>query len=95
MSWSESFGPCTLEELENLEPKNKVSQEQFTAAKAAVVELARSGCVGTDVRFVGALNGHENEDHKPLPGWTNDCVYISLSQAREPSAQDRAANEGS
>lgn len=102
MSWHVGFTKLTIDELTNLEVsdqelQNGLAREPFERAVAALCELAESGILGdpTAVRFSGSLAGHANKDHSALPGWTPDTVYLSISQVREPSAQDKAANENS
>jgi hypothetical protein len=95
MSWSQTFGPLTLEELDELKPNETVrSRNQFEEALHAAVHIAESGVLGDPkkIRFSGSLFGHENENHVPPPGWSPDSVGISISQAREPSELDKAAN---
>jgi hypothetical protein len=90
MSWSESFGPCTLDELRALEPVNPQTTEardQFDATRAAAVAVVESGVVGDPKvrRFLGGLSGHANPGHAPASGYANDCVYVSIGQAVEAS----------
>lgn len=95
MSWSESFSNLTYDEVDALKPKNaNTDPGQFEACLGALVELIDTGCIGdrSKIKFSGSLVGHANENHNPLPGWSPDFVNISLSQVREPSALDKAAN---
>lgn len=102
MSWYISFNKLTIDELTNLEAsdqelQNGLGREPFERSVAAICELAESGVLGdpTKIRFSGSLAGHANKDHSALPGWTQDSISLSIAQAREPSALDKAANENS
>ncbi len=53
---------------------------QITAAKTAVLALVESGSVGSGTFNVTA-SGHANPDHKPVKGWANDVISISVSCA--------------
>lgn len=102
MSWSVSFSDLSVEELEELDApdwnlQNGLARNSFAESKAVLVQLAKSGILGSPdkIGFSGFLNGHANADNNALPGWTPDCVSIHLSQVREPSRLDKAANAGS
>lgn len=99
MSWSVLFSNLTLDELDNLEVddsrlQNGLARNAFAESRDALVELVQTGILGspTKARFSGFLTGHANENNNALPGWSPDCVSLSISQTREPSALDRAAN---
>lgn len=101
MSWSESFSDVTSSEVSGSSarctPKNdatKNSPEQFAAALKAAAVLIESGSLGVG-HFNLHLSGHENDGHVPLPGWSPDCISISLARTPVQSAQDKAANAGS
>lgn len=55
-------------------------QQQVDLALSLVKEIAASGVVGTDKKFILSLSGHANEDHEPKSGWANDCMTIQISQ---------------
>lgn len=57
--------------------------QQFEMAKVLALSLMLSGAVG-DAPFKVVLSGHSNPEHKPLPGWANDCVTISVTQMDKP-----------
>lgn len=95
MSWSETFSNLTYNELDDLEPKNEqTDKNQFQAALSALIEIADSGSLGdpAKIKFSGSLSGHVNENHVPLPGWSPDSISLYMTQVREPSALDKAAN---
>lgn len=56
------------------------ASEQITAAVAAAKALVASGAVGSGT-FNVTLSGHANPDHKPVKGWANDCVTVSVACA--------------
>lgn len=56
--------------------------EQLDAAKAAANAIFESGAVGDSTHtFIVSLNGHANTDHQPDPGWANDYITVSVTQA--------------
>lgn len=55
-------------------------REQVHAAVTVVESLIDSGAVGSGP-FIATLAGHANPGHEPQPGWVNDMVSISLTQA--------------
>jgi hypothetical protein len=56
------------------------AKEQIEAASAAVNAVIASGAVGTGLVNV-SLNGHANPEHKPVKGWANDSITITVSCA--------------
>lgn len=56
--------------------------EQIEIASAVAKQIVASGAVGgADKEFRIGLNGHANADHEPAPGWSNDCVTVSVYQS--------------
>lgn len=56
------------------------AKEQIDAAITAAKSLVASGVVGAGLVNV-QLNGHANPDHKPVKGWANDVVTVTVSCA--------------
>lgn len=57
------------------------AEEQLRAARSAAIDLMESGAVGAkDGDYRVYLNGHANPEHRPAPGWANDCVAVNVSQ---------------
>lgn len=55
--------------------------EQLTAARGVAIHLMESGVLGAkDGDYCVYLNGHANPEHRPAPGWANDCVGVNVSQ---------------
>lgn len=99
MSWYVSFSNLTLDELDNLKAtdeqlQNGLARNAFEESRDVIVELAQTGIVGSPskLRFSGHMSGHANDQNEPLPGWTPDFVNLNLSQVRDPSKFDKAAN---
>lgn len=87
MSWSVSFGPCTVKELEDLEVEDQVLQnglarDSFNESKEALVQMIYSGAFGDwkEFNFRGSFSGHANKDHKPDPAWADDFVSLFCYQ---------------
>ncbi len=89
MSWSVNAtiqGGSPADELVALREaalsQNPECSDQFEAAKDATYMLVSSGAVGgPDKKYHVILAGHANPDHEPRPGWANDMITISISQA--------------
>lgn len=99
MSWSVSFSNKSIDEVTNLDVEdsqlqNGLAREPFDRCVAALCELVESGVLGdpSGLTFSGSLGGHANENHRALPGWSPDSVFMSISQVRELSDLDKAAN---
>lgn len=67
-------------------PEDPVNEALATACGTAVA-LLNSGAVGDPQAhdYAISLNGHANPEHKPAPGWANDYISISVSQAGGPA----------
>lgn len=60
--------------------ENPAVVAQIEAAGAAVEGLIASGAVGKGP-FTANLSGHANPEHKPLTGWANDTITVSLTHS--------------
>lgn len=59
------------------------TREQIEEAVKAATWLVSSGALGSD-HVHATLTGHANPEHKPVPGWSNDSVTISVSYLPAP-----------
>ena len=59
---------------------SEATVESVAAAKAAVLGLVDSGVLGSGEVYV-SVSGHANPEHKPTPGWANDFVSLTITQA--------------
>ena len=59
------------------------SARQLIAARRAAVTFAQSSTVGAE-RVTVTLSGHANPDHRPVKGYANDFVTITVSNAVVP-----------
>lgn len=67
--------------------QNPDATDQVDAALIAARALFNSGAVGSpDRRYTVRLMGHANPGHAPRPGWTNDCVTVTLEQLPESAS---------
>lgn len=89
MSWTigpvDVFHDSAEADLEALQPQGQDSSlphvvEAVRAAKMAAVAILRSGAVGWGPARV-SLSGHANPDHRPVAGWSNDTIGVSVWQA--------------
>lgn len=63
--------------------------EQFDAAANALTAIFASGAVGPpDRRYAFTLVGHANPGHEPRPGWSTDCVTVTISQMLPPVPEE-------
>ena len=97
MSWSAS-GTATVRaksggegvganvELTHSQPQTGHGAVESEKALATAQRIARvmleSGAYGTGT-FTVSLSGHSNPDNKPVAGWSNDFVSISINQQGE------------
>lgn len=55
--------------------------DQVGAAREAATAVIASGAVGDPAGdYMVFLNGHANPEHRPTPGWANDCVGVNVTQ---------------
>lgn len=87
MSWfasAEVFHDTVEGDLENIEVTGQDINlphvaEAVNTARRAAIDIVRSGAVGFGNARVN-LNGHANPDHKPVEGWTNDTITVTVTQ---------------
>lgn len=95
MSWSLSYefeGKDITEEsetavkqtlVENIDTWSRETYDQIGTAMIVAVELANSGAIGDPAaKFSVVISGHANEGHKPVDGWSNDFVSVSVQQVK-------------
>jgi hypothetical protein len=94
MSWSESFSNLRLGDLAALQPSNEQTRgslEQFNAAINAAQTVIMSGSLGNprekDCFFSIHINGHENKDHIPPPGWSPDQVSLHVTRTNNRDSE--------
>lgn len=83
MSWSAS-GTAENGEVEIALPGglSPDSMEQAMVGSAAVQDIVKSGCLGDpEAKYFVSMTGHANPGHEPTEGWSNDSLYVSISQA--------------
>lgn len=83
MSWSAS-GTADNGEVEIALPGglSPDAMDQAMVASAAVQDIVKSGALGDpSAKYYVSMSGHANPDHEPVAGWSNDSLYISISQA--------------
>jgi len=62
--------------------QNPECGDQFEAAcNAAYAILASAAVGGQGKKFVVTMSGHSNPGHEPRPGWANDVITVSVTQA--------------
>jgi hypothetical protein len=88
MSWS---GSGTVENQEvTLSIPGEISQEssqQASVASKAIQAIVKSGALGDPTaKYHISVSGHANPDHEPVSGWSNDSLYISITQASKEGA---------
>jgi hypothetical protein len=59
---------------------DQAATDAITAASVAAKAIVDSGVAGDGLVNV-TMNGHANPDHKPVKGWANDFVTITVSCA--------------
>ena len=84
MSYSASISFESDGSVKETVPENLTdsSVEQLNKAKDLVYDLVVSGVLGFG-KHVATISGHANNEHKITPGWSNDCVNISVSLVSE------------
>lgn len=99
MSWSASIPVTKVEDVEAAMDALAVfgnecpeRDQQVAAAKEAVTALVLSGAIGGE-SFHGYMSGHANTDHVVTPGWSNDCITVSITMdaTPEPPAEEPVA----
>jgi hypothetical protein len=100
MSWSISIPPTPVDHFERViherfaayREANHPSgapghlEDHIRETIAAAVGFVRSGALGRD-HISGSLSGHSNPDHAPVPGSSNDQVYMSLGATCAPNPE--------
>lgn len=84
MSWSLTYRSKEdfINNIPEFVSEQEVSQEikeQIRAARDTAMYLVNSGTVGMGDVFVH-LVGHVNPNHKPVDGWANDMIIVSVTQ---------------
>jgi hypothetical protein len=68
------------------------ARDQYDAAHEAAAALVVSGAVGNPPGdYVITLSGHSNPEHKPLAGYGNDGISLSVWQKPAPTPESPAA----
>lgn len=84
MSWSASAKVSRHESLHidvsGNEQALKERDEQVNAAKDATIGLIQSDVFLGGQVFSVALSGHANPGHKPVAGYANDTVTVTVTQ---------------
>lgn len=58
------------------------AREAFEAGIRAIERIIESGAVGSPAgQYRVSLSGHANPSHVPTPGWANDFLNITITQA--------------
>lgn len=88
MSWSASCGPVAVADLpvaldgmviHGLESPEHA--EQIAVAKAAALEIARSGAVGgAGIQVYVNISGHANPAHADMTGMATDVVSLNVTR---------------
>lgn len=90
MSWSKQFGSKLIfgseeerkQARDSIESQNgKEATEQFDAAVEAVEQIIASGSIGDSSKdFTITMTGHSNPGHTARPNYSNDMIYLSITQ---------------
>lgn len=60
-------------------PQMRDHVEAAIEAAAALAEVVGEGPITV------AISGHANQGHRPLAGWSNDFVHVTVSSAARPA----------
>jgi hypothetical protein len=59
------------------------SKDALEMAKTVARDIVDTGRLGTG-EFTVNLSGHANDGNKPVPGWSNDYLTITINQQSPP-----------
>lgn len=67
--------------VDNMDTWSREAYDQIGVAMLMAVQLTKSEAVGDPAaKYRVVISGHANPEHKPLDGWSNDCVTVSVYQ---------------
>jgi hypothetical protein len=93
VSWSFYVGPVDRDGFDTaiddaraaaqavIEQNNPDGADQADLAVELAKRIVASGVVGAGGRVAASLGGHGNPGHRPLAGWANDTITVSVGQA--------------